>query len=329
MKVYMLMDNEACCGDFVSEFGLSYYIETERHRILFDSGSSSLFAENAKRLGVDLGSVDIAILSHGHSDHGGGLLHFLSVNSDAKIYMAREAFEEHFNADNQYIGLSSDLVQSDRIVYVDGELKIDDEITLVHPSVGNAENCEDIKREDKNNKNNEHDKYDPSNRVYALKYPIETYGLKVYRNGAVVPDDFSHELYLVLNEESKLSGTDKDMPNPSAGVCGSDKHIGEPLRRVVFSGCSHRGILNIMSWFAPDVLFGGFHLFRINTYGEGAETLKNIAEELLNYPTMYYTGHCTGVSQYEFLSSLMEGRIRYLAAGDSVELNLLQKSNTN
>ena len=47
------------------------------------------------------------------------------------------------------------------------------------------------------------------------------------------PDDFSHEQYLVLEEGG---------------------------RRVVFSGCSHKGICNIAAWLRPDVLIGGFHL---------------------------------------------------------------------
>lgn len=326
MKVYTLMDNVACSHDFAAEFGLSYYIETDRHRILFDSGSTPLFARNAEKLGIDLSKVDIAVLSHGHFDHGGGLLHFLDINDRAKVYVARGAFDEYFNGKNEYIGLSSDLAQSNRLVYIDGMIDIDEEISLIRPfpvlyreeksdsAVGHSEG-----QDEKTNSEDE---------VYPLKYPIESYGLKVFRSGGIVEDDFSHELYLVLKHQS-ASSLESDSRSHSRSQMLSGEMISETgispktnsEKRIVFSGCSHRGILNIMSWFAPDVLFGGFHLFRVETYGEGAEKLKKIAEELLQYPTMYYTCHCTGISQYEFLSSMMEERIRYLAAGEMVELD--------
>ena len=77
MKVTTLMENTACAERYAAEHGLSLFIETKRINILFDSGSSEAFADNAEKLGVDLGTADIAILSHGHYDHSGGLLRFL------------------------------------------------------------------------------------------------------------------------------------------------------------------------------------------------------------------------------------------------------------
>ena len=54
----------------------------------------------------------------------------------------------------------------------------------------------------------------------------------VYRRGGkLIPEDFRHEQYLIVHEKG---------------------------RRIVFSGCSHRGILNIAHWLKPDVLIGGF-----------------------------------------------------------------------
>ena len=74
MKIYVLMENTTKKEDMLTEHGLSLYIETENHKILFDTGQSENFAINAERMGIDLSLVDIAFLSHGHYDHGGGLM---------------------------------------------------------------------------------------------------------------------------------------------------------------------------------------------------------------------------------------------------------------
>ena len=74
MKITTLVDNHAMenssCG---SEHGFSVYIETDTHRILFDTGCGSLFLENARKLDVDLSLIDTLIISHGHYDHAGGV----------------------------------------------------------------------------------------------------------------------------------------------------------------------------------------------------------------------------------------------------------------
>ena len=76
MKITALTENTTQCG-LPTEHGLSLYIETEKHTVLFDMGQSDLLAQNAASLGVDLRKADAAVLSHGHYDHGGGLKTFL------------------------------------------------------------------------------------------------------------------------------------------------------------------------------------------------------------------------------------------------------------
>ena len=73
MKITTLLENKTTCDALRCEHGLSLYIETAKHKILFDSGASDAFWENAKALGIDLAQVDIAFLSHAHNDHCGGL----------------------------------------------------------------------------------------------------------------------------------------------------------------------------------------------------------------------------------------------------------------
>ena len=90
MRIVSLIDNISERNDIASEHGLSFYIETANHKILFDLGASTLFSKNAKTLGIDLALVDTVIISHGHYDHGGGLKHFMTINQKAKIYIKKE-----------------------------------------------------------------------------------------------------------------------------------------------------------------------------------------------------------------------------------------------
>jgi len=72
MNLTVLSEVKAMDG-FESEHGLSFLIEVDQLRVLFDTGASDLFKHNAARLGIDLGKVDRIVLSHGHWDHGNGL----------------------------------------------------------------------------------------------------------------------------------------------------------------------------------------------------------------------------------------------------------------
>ena len=73
----------------LTEHGLSIYVETDRHKILFDSCQSDAFVKNAETLGICLNDIDTAVLSRGHFDHSGGLKGFMEVNQKAEIYMQR------------------------------------------------------------------------------------------------------------------------------------------------------------------------------------------------------------------------------------------------
>ena len=70
----------------VYEHGLSFYIETKKHKLLLDTGASDATLKNAEKLGIDLTQVDTVILSHGHYDHSGGIMAFAKLNPTAKIY---------------------------------------------------------------------------------------------------------------------------------------------------------------------------------------------------------------------------------------------------
>jgi 7,8-dihydropterin-6-yl-methyl-4-(beta-D-ribofuranosyl)aminobenzene 5'-phosphate synthase len=72
MKIKVLSEVKAMDG-FYSEHGLSFLVEADGKRILFDTGASDLFTRNAEKLGINLDDVDDIVLSHGHWDHGDGL----------------------------------------------------------------------------------------------------------------------------------------------------------------------------------------------------------------------------------------------------------------
>ena len=96
MKIVFLSENKTEMGNCRAEFGLSMYIETHDMKLLFDTGASNLFEDNARVLGVDLRDVDACIISHGHFDHTNGAPRFCEINSKAKFYIHENATREFF-----------------------------------------------------------------------------------------------------------------------------------------------------------------------------------------------------------------------------------------
>jgi len=72
MRLSVLTENTAS-QKFIAEHGLSYFIEHDNIRILFDTGYSDVFLQNAEKLNIDIDDVKTVVLSHGHWDHSGGL----------------------------------------------------------------------------------------------------------------------------------------------------------------------------------------------------------------------------------------------------------------
>lgn len=133
MRITALVENKSGC-DLAPTHGLSLYIETEKHRVLFDLGPDDTLLKNAEKRGVDLARVDTAVISHGHYDHGGALAAFLGVNHTAKIYVQRRAFEKHYSKALGFIkvpvGLDRKLMGHPQVTLVDGTYRIDGELLL-------------------------------------------------------------------------------------------------------------------------------------------------------------------------------------------------------
>lgn len=177
MRIVTLMENTAVSQEFKASHGLSFYIETSMHRILFDMGPDDGFLENARRLGVRVEDVDIAFLSHGHYDHGGGLAAFMEVNKKAVIYVQRQAFGEYFAHDPdgriRYIGLPKEFAGNSRFAAHTGDYVIDKELMVFSGVTGRE--C-----------------YSPANDSLFLNM-----------NGHHVPDLFMHEQSLLIKDKEK------------------------------------------------------------------------------------------------------------------------------
>lgn len=101
MTISILTDNRPG-SYFRAEHGLSYLVEHNGTTILFDTGQSNLFMENASQMGIDLSAVGTVVLSHGHFDHGNGLKYL----SGKKLICHPASFSKRYRkTDKSYIGL--------------------------------------------------------------------------------------------------------------------------------------------------------------------------------------------------------------------------------
>ena len=168
MRIVSLLENTAGRADVCAEHGLSLYIEACGQRILFDMGQTDLYAKNAERLGVRLADVEMAVLSHGHYDHGGGLAAFHSLNMRAPVYCEPSAFFPRFNAMRKDISLDIAFATSPRLIEVKKRTVIAKGLTILPASI--------------------------------VPDPTDSGGLMTVERGKLVPDRFVDELYLLIEE---------------------------------------------------------------------------------------------------------------------------------
>ena len=176
MIIKCLTENTSYKEEYLNEHGLSLYIETLKHKVLFDTGTSDVFIKNASKLNIDLSKVDTVVISHGHNDHGGGLKDFLKINKTAKIYIQEEAFIPHYSIHegvSKYIGLDQSLKENKQIILLNGDYVIDDELIIFNKIISN-----DLIATSNNN-------------------------LYKEENSKIIHDDFLHEQNLIIKENNK------------------------------------------------------------------------------------------------------------------------------
>lgn len=275
MKFTFLIENKTDNPGIVAEHGLSVYIETGSKKILFDAGATDLFAANAKTLGIDLKSVDYAVVSHGHYDHTGGFPYFKTINSKAPIYLHKAAFRKSYGFENGEMDKETcGIIWSqeerdrleDRIVYTDGPVYITENICVT----GTIQVDED---------------FIPTEEFYY--YTAE---------GELAEDDLAHEQCLVIREKKGL---------------------------YIFSGCSHRGVINAINMckkMYPGekvlALISGMHLYSASDE-DRERVVSEIEGEGIN---LVMPVHCTGIKAICDLKSRMGDSCIVATAGDVYEL---------
>lgn len=178
MKIVNLIENTEGVPGCAYEHGLSFYVETTKHKVVMDLGQTDGAILNAEALGIDLKAVDTVVLSHGHYDHSGGILPFSKLNKHALIYMQKDADGEYFADDGEiaegerykYIGIDKDILKLSQVRLIRGDYRLDDDLEL----------------------------FTIKQRTHKLPFPNSR--LLIRDKDGFLPDDFGHEQYLVIRE---------------------------------------------------------------------------------------------------------------------------------
>lgn len=282
MRITTLIDNLPSPDDprLVAEWGLSQCIEIADRCVLLDMGASAAFARNAEHLGIDVASIDAAILSHHHSDHGGGLRRFFELNDRAPLYLGEapdgEPTGRLFGIIRKSIGLDDGLLagHAARVRVVRAPTEIVPGV-FVLPHVRG-----------------------PHPRPAGNK-------VLFVRNGRqFTPDDFRHEVVVALRERDTLA------------VLTGCSHSGvlnmlETVQRF-FPGVPVKAVIGGFHLVAVPP----FNRMQ-DTVEEVARIGRTVLE--MGVGTAW-TGHCTGTQAFKVLQQTMGERVRQLHTGARIEL---------
>ncbi len=182
MIIKRLIDNDMNDDKLISEHGYSVYVEHDNKKILFDTGQTGAFIDNAKILNVDLENIDILVLSHGHYDHSGGVKEVLPLlKSNVKIYTGQEFFKKKYkllpDGDYKYNGNPFDIDLFETQEYI----PVSEDITFISENIILFKNFK---------MSSQYEKLNPN--------------FRIKENGSYVQDDFADEIVLGLLEDNEL-----------------------------------------------------------------------------------------------------------------------------
>ena len=279
MEITVLIENLGP-ETLACEHGLSVHIQYEGHSILLDAGSTGAFADNARALGVDLESMELAVLSHGHYDHADGLRAFFAANDHAPLYIRKGAREGYFSmrggTQPRFVGIHRDICRDydHRMVEVDGVYPLMDGVWLV----GNPT---------------------PEANTERAQHLYKKVG-----EDAFVEDDFSHEHSLVLEGEKGLVVFNSCCHAGAANIAG---HIaktfpGKPIAALLggfhMMGATGTDSINCSADYIKQV----------------AQAFKRLDIGRI------YTGHCTGTPAFDLLNEELGDRLAYMKTGERISL---------
>ncbi|MDD4354554.1 MAG: MBL fold metallo-hydrolase [Candidatus Izemoplasmatales bacterium] len=265
MRIVVLVEDTSDNSMLPQEHGLSLYIETDRHRLLFDMGATGLFLDNATKLGIDLTQIDLAILSHGHYDHGGGLPSFIKRNPKIKIYCHKEAFSRFYSlrSDHQMheIGIERSLMDDDRITLITTPYTIDSELELFS--------------------------------VKNFLYPQPEGNQFLYRQDGnqTLLDDFRHEQHLVIKDHRHMTLVVGCAHQGILNILECFKKRYREYPQIVLGGfhLTSHGLGKVESYenlsrLATALLATHSHFFTFHCTGSKAyQTLKEMMGDSINY----------------------------------------------
>ena len=173
MKITSLLENTKQDDKLTARHGLSVYIETEQMNIIFDLGPDNSYIKNAQKMGIDLNKANIVVVSHGHSDHIGGLRYLNEVNKHANIYLSSYALEPHWLKIGGYyhhVGAKDDIQNGygNRIHFIESDVEVAKGIHII-----------------------------------TLK-PTNEYTKNLYKGRNKELDDFNHEIMLVIENKNGI-----------------------------------------------------------------------------------------------------------------------------
>jgi 7,8-dihydropterin-6-yl-methyl-4-(beta-D-ribofuranosyl)aminobenzene 5'-phosphate synthase len=254
---------------FIPSNGLSFLIETEDKKILFDTGEKgSILINNMRLLNINPNSIDLLVLSHGHWDHTFGIEALVTARTEKNELVI--IGHPHAFAKRRVAKLHR------RVKYL---------VKYRWYNFGFPKLPDDVK---------EKLFFKPITEPYELTPILKTIGeisewkekpskidsLTIKLDSKYVKDELLDDLSLVLKTKDGI---------------------------VVICGCGHAGVLNICARakeLYPDEeiksIIGGTHLVALKT-DEELDYVADKLEKEYNKPSLYFS-HCTGKRAIKYLT---------------------------